>query len=59
MLPSYFKNRAAPCCDRFEYGLFTEASTLVVRVCVCSSLILPSLNITETGVDSHRDWRTL
>ena len=35
------KNRAPPCCDRYEYGLFTAACTLVVRVCVCSSLQLP------------------
>ena len=32
VLPSYFKNRTALCCDRYEYGLFTAASTLVVRV---------------------------
>ena len=38
VLPSYFKNRTAPCCDRYEYGLFTAASTLVVRVCVYSLL---------------------
>ena len=34
VLPSYFKNRTALCCDRYEYHLFTEASTLVVRVCM-------------------------
>ena len=32
VLPSYFKNKTAPCFDRYEYGLFTAASTLVVRV---------------------------
>ena len=31
ILPSYFKNRTALCCGRFEYGLFTATSTLVVR----------------------------
>ena len=39
VLPSYFKNRAAPCCDRYKYGLFTAASILVVRVCVCIFLV--------------------
>ena len=39
VLPSYFKNGTAPCCDRFEYGVFTAASTLVVRVCVCSFVV--------------------
>ena len=33
-LPSYFKNRTAPCVDRYEYGLFTAARTLVVRMCM-------------------------
>ena len=32
VLPSYFKNRTGPCCDRYEDGLFTAANTLVVRV---------------------------
>ena len=32
VLPSYLKNTTAPCCDRYKYGLFTAASTLVVRV---------------------------
>ena len=29
---SYFKNRTALCCDRYECSSFTAASTLVVRV---------------------------
>ena len=40
VLPSYFKNRTVPCCDRLEYSLFTAASTLVVRVrSVCMQLV--------------------
>ena len=39
-LPSYFKNKTAPCCDRSKYGLFRAASTLVVRVrSVCMQLV--------------------
>ena len=41
VLPSYFKNRTVPCCDRYEYGLFTAASTLVVRFSQCMQLIGP------------------
>ena len=32
VLPSDFKNRTALCCDRYECGVFTAGSTLVVRV---------------------------
>ena len=39
VLPSYLKKIEQLCVvTGFEYSLFTAASTLVVRVCVCRSL---------------------
>ena len=54
VVPSYLKNRTAPCCDRYEYGLFTAARTLVVGLSLCYAACWCGVIATESLFAGHR-----